>query len=108
MTTNGRDFGRIVYLNERGGYGFVRPDAAERDVFFHVSAIAEEVRIGDNVSFEIATDSTGRRCARNVRTVNGDAQEVVEEEREQAESSYARDEGKPTTTALAEGLARKM
>ena len=31
---NGGDYGKVVFWNDAGGYGFIRPDRAERDVFF--------------------------------------------------------------------------
>src|SRR5262245_44655563 len=71
-----REAGTVVHFNHSGGYGFIRGDVpGERDVFFHVSAISEEPRIGDKVTYEIGTDNTGRRCATNVRHPT-DAQET--------------------------------
>jgi cold shock CspA family protein len=67
MTTNGRDFGKIVFWNDRDGYGFVRPDTAERDLFFHVSALlSEPVAVGDVVSFELGSDKLHRPVAKSV------------------------------------------
>jgi cold shock CspA family protein len=96
--------GKIVFWNEDGGYGFIKPDRAnERDAFFHISALSEEVRIGDRVSFEAGTDKLHRPCAKNVRIVNGDGQEdvqeEVQEEREQAAADYEREEN-PLAQAL--------
>ena len=78
--TNGRDFGKIIFWNDKG-YGFIRLDDsnARGDLFVHVSAFpieGEEPRIGDRVSFEVGADRRPgrepRTCAINVRFVNGD------------------------------------
>jgi cold shock protein len=45
------DYGKVVFWNEDGGYGFVRPDDGSRDVFVHVSSLSgEEPTIGDRVT----------------------------------------------------------
>lgn len=62
-----RDHGVIVHWNTRG-YGFIRPDSAERDVFFHASEVGDaEPRIGERVSYEAVTDRLQRPCAKQVR-----------------------------------------
>jgi CspA family cold shock protein len=55
--------GTIKLFHEDRGYGFIRPDDAAADVFFHVSALAHRrVRAGDRVSFEMGVDpKKGRR-----------------------------------------------
>jgi cold shock CspA family protein len=58
-------------------YGFIRPDAGERDIFAHRDECdipaGEEIRIGDRVSYEIGADrrpgKKPRLCALNVRFV---------------------------------------
>jgi cold shock CspA family protein len=105
-----REFGVVVHWNHSGGYGFARGDVfGEHDIFMHVSALnGEEPRIGDKVSYEVGTDSAGRRCAANVRYVTSDddaqddVQEEAQEEREQLTADYAREE----QTALADALRR--
>src|SRR5262245_31130312 len=96
------DYGIIVYWNGKGGYGFVRPDHAERDRFFHVSALKEEVRVGDRVSFERGEDKLHRPCAKSIKVITEDAQEDVQDEREQVAADYQREE----ETALADALRR--
>lgn len=71
---NGRDYGTIIHWSDRG-YGFIRPDAGERDVFVHHSEFelptGEEPRIGDRFTFEIGADRRAGRepriCAVRVR-----------------------------------------
>jgi cold shock CspA family protein len=64
---NGREYGVIVHWNA-GGYGFIRPDAAERDIFFHASEVGDSApRIRDRVSFEAGEDRAKRPCAKQIR-----------------------------------------
>ena len=73
-----RDHGVIIWWGDRG-YGFIRPDQSERDVFVHRSEcelpVSEDVRQGDRVSFEIGADRRPGReakiCALRV-LLNGD------------------------------------
>jgi cold shock CspA family protein len=93
-----KDFGKIIFRNEDGGYGFLRPDSSsERDVFFH-AALSEEVRIGDRVTFETGTDKLYRPCAKNARVVNGD-QQAAQDELQQAAADYQRKENPLSTRA---------
>jgi CspA family cold shock protein len=75
---DGRDYGRIIHWSNDRGYGFIRPDAGECDVFVHLSECelpeGEEARIGDRVSYEIGADRRpgreARICAVRVRFVS--------------------------------------
>ena len=74
---NNRDHGVIVWLGDRG-YGFIRPDQSERDVFVHRSECelpaSEELRIGDRITnrSRLASRQRGENMRTRVRLVNGD------------------------------------
>lgn len=51
--------GIIKFYNEGKGYGFIVDDANQKDVFFHVSGLAEDVRQNDKVSFEVRDGKKG-------------------------------------------------
>lgn len=51
--------GIIKFYNESKGYGFIVDDSSQKDVFFHVSGLAEDVRQNDKVSFEVRDGKKG-------------------------------------------------
>lgn len=59
----------VKYLPEKG-YGFIKPEDADKDVFVHIKAVregADQMREGAPVEFEMGTDRTGRVRAIKVR-----------------------------------------
>ncbi|MFA7441044.1 MAG: cold shock domain-containing protein [Sphingomonadaceae bacterium] len=62
--------GQILWFDAARGFGFIRPDLGPRDVFVHVSALAEtgvnELRPGAKVEFELLQDRSGRLTAHRV------------------------------------------
>jgi CspA family cold shock protein len=67
------DEGTIKTITDRG-FGFIRPDNAREDVFFHQNALVgvsiDQLRQGDRVSFTIEPDPrSGRMRAQDVRRV---------------------------------------
>lgn len=61
--------GTIKRLADKG-FGFITPDGADKDVFFHSSALVDvtfdQLKVGDMVSFETEESDKGPR-AKNVR-----------------------------------------
>ena len=63
-----RRSGELVQWNNKGGFGFVR-DEAGHDFYVHISKLAPDQgrpRIGDTLSFEIASGRKGRPAAVDV------------------------------------------
>jgi CspA family cold shock protein len=59
------------YFDERG-FGFIKPDGAGEELFFHVKSFDEHVEphVGDRVEFESGADpKSGRTRAQNLRLV---------------------------------------
>jgi CspA family cold shock protein len=54
--------GTVVTINEKG-FGFIRRDGEEKDLFFHMNELKnisiEELREGDKVSFEVGEGPKG-------------------------------------------------
>lgn len=63
--------GEVLWYDEARGFGFIRPDFGPRDVFVHVSALAETgltaLAAGKRVEFELTQTGDGRLAAYGVR-----------------------------------------
>jgi cold shock protein len=63
-----------AYLQK--GFGFIRPDFGDEDLFFHIKALPPGVvpSAGDRVMYEVEISKrTGRPAATNVQIVAGEA-----------------------------------
>ncbi|HIE38364.1 MAG TPA: cold-shock protein [Anaerolineales bacterium] len=78
METNSRSRGTVQWFSRVKGYGFIRPDDSEEDVFVHYSAIQGEgyrnLEEGQRVEFTIEDTPKGPQAV--------DVVGVVEEEGE--------------------------
>jgi cold shock CspA family protein len=66
-----REYGTIATYN--GTYAFIKPDAAEKDVFAHESELpSDSIHRGDRVSYDLVPDTyrPGRMKAARVRFVD--------------------------------------
>lgn len=67
----GEQSGSVVTYFEAKGFGFLRPDDGGRDIFFHVSRLAEglatDLRPGTRVFYELGMDRTGKMAASSIR-----------------------------------------
>jgi cold shock protein len=56
--------GTIKFFNAERGYGFIKPDDGGRDIFVHITAVAqaglETLNEGQRVSYEIEPDKKGK------------------------------------------------
>ena len=62
--------GTVKWFDASKGYGFIRPEAGEKDVFVHTTAL-EAARLdrlvdGQDVTFDIVTDGDGRQFVANM------------------------------------------
>ncbi|MFQ5640842.1 MAG: TIGR03986 family CRISPR-associated RAMP protein [bacterium] len=63
------DKGRIKSLVEGKGYGFIKPEGAGKDIFFHASALKsgarfDDLQVGTEVEFDTEDSEKGTRAAR--------------------------------------------
>lgn len=58
--------GTVKFFNEEKGFGFIKPDNGEKDLFFHSSGIVNgPITKDDKVEFEIGEGKKGP-CAEKV------------------------------------------
>ena len=59
--------GTVKWFNPTKGYGFIKPDDSENDVFVHISAVERAglntLQDGQKISYELAEDRQGRTSA---------------------------------------------
>jgi cold shock protein len=53
------DKGTVKFFDETKGFGFIKMDGVEKDIFFHISGLLEEVQQGDEVKFEVKEGKKG-------------------------------------------------
>lgn len=58
-----RKFGRVLWFKDHKGFGFLRPDDTEEDIFFHWSYLKVEgyktIKPNQRVSFELGENHKG-------------------------------------------------
>ena len=63
--------GNVKWFNDAKGYGFIRQDGDDRDVFVHYSAIRGEgfktLKEGERVTFEVVQGPKGLQAANVMR-----------------------------------------
>lgn len=64
--------GRVLWFNNAKGYGFLKPDSGDKDVFVHYSAIQsngyKQLTEGDQVEFDVEEGKKGLQAA-NVQVI---------------------------------------
>jgi cold shock CspA family protein len=51
--------GTITMFNDSKGFGFIRDNVSQESIFVHISAMLEQLREGDKVTFEITQGPKG-------------------------------------------------
>ncbi|MFH1320215.1 MAG: cold shock domain-containing protein [Bacteroidota bacterium] len=51
--------GTVKFFNESKGYGFIKIDDEEQDVFVHVTGLIDKIRDDDKVTFEVTEGKKG-------------------------------------------------
>ena len=62
--------GKLVRWNEERGFGFIKSDSINKDIFIHISALktmSRKPRINDIIYFELVTGKDGKKKAVNAR-----------------------------------------
>jgi CspA family cold shock protein len=51
--------GTVKFFNDSKGYGFITPDNGGKDVFVHANGLLDDIREGDQVSYEVEDGRKG-------------------------------------------------
>lgn len=54
--------GTVKFFNETKGFGFIKDDESQKDVFVHVSGLEDNIQENDRVSFKIIEDQRGSKA----------------------------------------------
>ncbi len=61
-------FGIVKFFNSSKGFGFIKPEDGGEDLFVHMSAVKDEIRENDRVSYEVERGPKGMNAV-NVKKV---------------------------------------
>ncbi len=60
--------GTVKFFNDTKGFGFITEEGVEKDHFVHISGLIDEIREGDEVTFELQEGNKGLNAV-NVKVV---------------------------------------
>ncbi|MBC7923080.1 MAG: cold-shock protein [Ferruginibacter sp.] len=58
--------GTVKFFNNSKGFGFIKPEDSNEDIFVHVTGLIDEIRENDRVTFEVERGKKGLNAV-NVR-----------------------------------------
>ena len=51
--------GKVKFFNVTKGFGFIKADDSEQEIFVHASGLIDQIREADSVTFEVAEGKKG-------------------------------------------------
>jgi len=54
--------GTVKFFNESKGFGFIKEDESNREIFVHVSGLKDKVRQNDKVTFNVVDGKKGQNA----------------------------------------------
>jgi cold shock protein len=61
--------GIVKFFNESKGYGFIKDEVSNQEIFVHVTGLEEKVRENDKVSFNLVEGKKGMNAV-NVKKIS--------------------------------------
>jgi CspA family cold shock protein len=75
MDNQSRLNGTVKWFDLKKGFGFIKPDDQEKDVFVHITALQQagldRLRDNQRISFEMINDRNGKQSAGNLQLIEG-------------------------------------
>ena len=62
--------GKIKFFNEAKGFGFIKLEGTDQEIFVHATGLVEKVKEDDEVLFELAEGKKGMNAVNVKKTVN--------------------------------------
>ncbi len=60
--------GKVKFFNVTKGFGFIKADDSNEEVFVHVTGLVDEIKDEDKVSYEVSEGRKGQNAV-NVRKI---------------------------------------
>ncbi len=60
--------GTVKFFNESKGYGFIKDNETQKEIFVHVSGLVDKINKDDNVEFDVDNGKKGLNAI-NVKKV---------------------------------------
>ncbi len=51
--------GKVKFFNESKGFGFITPDNGSADIFVHISALKNDIKENDKVTYDVEEGKKG-------------------------------------------------
>ena len=61
--------GTVKFFNNSKGFGFIKPEGSDQDIFVHMSGLIDEIREDDRVQFEVEKGKKGMNAV-NVELID--------------------------------------
>jgi cold shock protein len=61
--------GKVKFFNNTKGFGFISDNETQKDIFVHSSGLQDEIREGDEVTYDVETGKKGLNAV-NVKVAN--------------------------------------
>jgi len=55
--------GKVKFFNEAKGFGFIKDNDSDKEYFVHVSGLVNQIKEGDEVTFELQEGKKGLNAA---------------------------------------------
>jgi CspA family cold shock protein len=61
--------GKVKFFNEAKGFGFIKVDGSNQELFVHISGVIDQINENDKVEFETQNGKKGLNAV-NVRVID--------------------------------------